>query len=130
MNEDFVNKLNNENVDLLKKRKRGDEPYYATISTATGVLTDYDSFPYSRWFRGKYKSTEPVVAEREAGWRMQNESCYTPDNIPQQNMHYPKHCFETSCSTVYPCMTSFDSDFANSDKRKSIINRECVIQYR
>lgn len=129
MDSKIVNEINVDNIIQLKKHKMGDNPYYATVATATSVLTDYDSFPYKRWFRGEYQSSEPIVAEREAGWRIRQDDCYKHDFVSFTHP-YPRHCFETSCSTVYPCMTSYDTDFANSDKRKNILNKECVIQYR
>lgn len=130
MEEQIVNTINLHNIMELKKNKQANIPYYATVDTAAGVLTDYDSFPYGRWFRGEYQNNEPIVAEREAGWRMRNDACYKSFCNLEKIHHYPQHCFETSCSTVYPCMTSFDSDFAGSDKRKNILNRECIIAYR
>jgi hypothetical protein len=130
MNSEIINSINTDNVMALKKNKRSDAPYYATMSTATSVLTDYDSFPYGRWFRGQYQNSEPIVAEREAGWRMREDACYRAEFGTRVPQNYPQHCFETACSTVYPCMTNFDTDFSSSDKKKAVLNRECVIQYR
>lgn len=129
MNSEIINEINANNIAVLKMCKNRDVPYYATTSTAASVLTDYDQFPYHRWFRGQYKSSKPIVAEREAGWRMRTND-HNVSNHTKNQQDYPHHCFEAPCSTVYPCMTSFNSKFSNMDKETSILNKECVIKYR
>jgi hypothetical protein len=76
-------------------------PYYATLESARAVVTDFDNFPYKRFFRGVYYEDTPVVMEREAGFRPRNDSCYQRLSIPQRNA--PNYCWEMPCSTVRPC---------------------------
>jgi hypothetical protein len=129
MDNKIVNEINANNIAALKMHKNRDVPYYATISTATSVLTDYNQFPYYRWFRGQYKSSEPIVAEREAGWCMRDDDCRDGGKTGDK-CDYPHHCFEAPCSTVYPCMTSFSTKYTNVDKENGILNKECIIKYR
>lgn len=83
--------------------KKSYDPFMATQGLAEQTMTDYDTFPYPRYFRGKPSSSEPVVAEREAGFRFRNDNCYKPNKCKDTEYKYPKHCFEAACSTVYPC---------------------------
>ena len=76
-------------------------PYYATREAAGSVITDMDNFPYRRFFRGVYDESNPVVMEREAGYRPRRDSCYTKLSIP--NPTKPNYCWEYPCSTVRPC---------------------------
>ena len=74
--DNIINKRNVNNLQDQINIKKGPVPYFSTIQTNTNVLTDYDTFPYTRYFRGVAESTVPIVAEREAGWRPRNEDCY------------------------------------------------------
>lgn len=96
------------NVDVVRQGilyKTGSDPFIPTIGLAESTITDYDTFPYPRWYRGVPRSSEPVVAEREAGWRVRNDQCYRVNTCSGDSLSYPypKHCFETACSTVFPC---------------------------
>jgi hypothetical protein len=125
--ESLTEKMNNANIASVRKQiheKNGCDPYYGTVNDAVSVVTDMDHFPYTRFFRGVYKSTYPVVMERESGWRPQRNSCYSVNNC-NQKAPYPNHCFQTACSTVYPCYSQSDSE---STLVK--INNECIVQYR
>jgi hypothetical protein len=85
-------------IEILKKIDKT-APTYAQ---PTKVITDMDVFPYNRFFRGNPSSTEPVVFEREAGWRVIYPS---PPKIVEKGV-YPRHCFEPACSTIYPCYSA------------------------
>ena len=74
--------------------KQGSMPFYSTGPT---VITDMDSFPYHRFYRGVHTSDVPIVMEREAGWRKQCQANYTPI-IKRQDFYYPNHCFQTATS--------------------------------
>lgn len=76
-------------------------PYYATRDATASALTDMDHFPYKRYFRGVYYENNPIVMEREAGFRPRRDSCYTRLSIPEPNP--PNYCWEYPCSTVKPC---------------------------
>ena len=60
------------------KQKNGYKPFLATNADSVGAITDFDTFPYPRFFRGQALSYEPIVLEREAGWRVRKDWCYTP----------------------------------------------------
>ena len=113
--------ITNNNINTVQKLielKKKSQPYYTSTDDASNIMTDYDNFPYTRWFRGVYNSSVPIVAEREAGWRIRNDSCYEykPEK-PKENV-YPNNCFEYPCSTVFPC------------KNTKEISQECINYYR
>ena len=73
---DYINEKNLKNVlEQIEKKKSG-KPYIATIKNSKQVLTDYDTFPYTRHYRGNPYLSEPTVMEREAGLTQINKSCY------------------------------------------------------
>ena len=130
--ENNINKRNIDNLQVQINMKKDSCPYFSTVQTNTNVLTDYDTFPYTRYFRGVAESTVPIVADREAGWRPRNEDCYN-DNFKReknQKKHHdienPKHYFQPPCSTVYPKYVS-KNDISISDIK---LNENCVISYR
>lgn len=124
-----INARNVQNVRSEISKKLSSQPYYATKPAATSVLTDYDTFPYPRWWRGVPASTLPIVAERESGWRPRRDSCYRVVS-PALESPYPDGCFQTSCSTTYPCYRSYVTNYQNRDKADLLLNRACVVQYR
>jgi len=97
--------ISNQNVDAVRRqiqyKLNYNSPYYATPCAMKQVMTDYDNFPYQRFYRGVYNRTAPTVIEREAGWRVWNNPCYrelvTPDVKPTA------YCWQYPCSTVFPC---------------------------
>jgi len=81
VNESFSHTITDRNIEHIRdqiNRKKSSTPYYATTKEAVSVLTDYDTFPYPRYFRGIAESSVPIVAEREAGWRPRHDNAYTP----------------------------------------------------
>ena len=46
--------------------------YYATNKTVKKFTTDFDNFPYSRWYRGQNQESRPVIIDREAGYNKIN----------------------------------------------------------
>ena len=125
----FVNEKNINNVRKQIADKASYNPYYATVQQASEVLTDYDTFPYPRWWRGVPESSQPVVAEREAGWRPRHDSCYCITS-PQNPGLYPNHCFEAPCSTVFPCYPEYLQKFSDREALNVILNKACIVQYR
>ena len=91
------------NIRAQIAAKNGTQPYRATVAQTYGTLTDYDVFPYPRWWRGIPQYAYPIVAEREAGWRPRHDSCYQAFSIPETT-YSPRVCFQAPCSTVYPCI--------------------------
>jgi len=107
--------------------KQGTRPYYGTATQQ--VVTDMDHFPYTRYFRGRYESSQPIVFDREAGWRPVNDACYK-GSCDARPLPYPTHCFEAPCSTVYPCYPQYLQKFSDREALNVQLNRECIVQYR
>ena len=134
MDSSLTNNINSRNVQNVRyqiNNKKGYNVYYSTDQTNKNVITDYDTFPYSRWFRGEYNSEIPIIAEREAGWRPRNEDCYSSSFIKneKQKKHHdinPKHYFQPACSIVYPKYVN-ENDISLTEVK---LNENCVISYR
>ena len=128
----IVNQSNVKNVREQIALKKGSNPYHATVTQSVQVLTDYDTFPSPRYYRGVPDSTVPIVAEREAGWRPRHDSCY--DVVQPNGMElypqYPNNCFQTACSTTYPCYPQYASRYSDLDAMNLILNNKCIVQYR
>jgi hypothetical protein len=71
-----INSYNKENIKRLIALKNSTEPVDIIQRDALSVFTDYDHFPYTRNYRGVYNSLNPVIIEREAGFRPRNDDCY------------------------------------------------------
>lgn len=124
--------MNQNNVEAIRTMidaKKSCGIWYPTQNSIEHVITDYDHFPYNRWFRGVYYSDRPIVAERQAGWRDRRNNCYKMHCSGNPNP-YPKHCFETACSTVYPCNLGYLKKYADVDALNVQVNENCIVQYR
>ena len=88
----LVNSSNVMNIRDQIARKTSSNPFFATTAQSAGVLTDFDVFPYPRYFRGRPGASAPIVAEREAGFRQRHDDCYSVE-IPPQLPTYPNNCF-------------------------------------
>lgn len=86
---------------IAQKTKYG-KSFYATNQTVGKTITDMDNFPYQRFYRGEYQSNQPIIFDREAGYRHVSNSCYS--TVPSYSVEYPNYCFESACSTIYPCV--------------------------
>ena len=117
--------------DQIDQKKR-DLPHRATITTVTGSLTDYDTFPYPRYYRGNPSSDVPIVAERETGWRPRHDTCYSVINPPDMEKYplYPNNCFQTACSTVFPCYPEYAARYSEIEARNLVLDKKCITQYR
>ena len=124
----FTADMNERSIEYVRRqieRKNSPLPYYANSLSSRHVITDYDHWPYDRWFRGVYYFSEPVIAEREAGWRPQQQSCY---NIlpPPTRVEEPRYCFEAPCSTNFPCNPGkYARDVTENTQRFSDM---CIVQ--
>ena len=105
------------------------KPYLANNMSVTNIVTDYDHWPYNRWYRGVYYYPEPIIAEREAGWRPLHNSCYAI-NIPSEPEQKPHNCFEAPCTTTFPCYPEYLTKQADKNALDTMINNACIIQYR
>lgn len=133
MTNTFYPKIDDSNVHGIYDKitlKKGYKPHLATVNDSRNVITDYDTFPYPRWYRGIPDSTQPIVAEREAGWRPRHDSCYKVLTPKYTDNNYPNHCFEGSCSVTYPCTPQNLSKYADREAINVILNRSCISQYR
>ena len=102
---DLTAKLNQQSIESVRReiaKKITSRPYFANADTVDNVITDMDHQPYTRWFRGVYYYPDPIIMEREAGWRPIRNSCYGLVMPPQENPE-PHHCFEAPCTTTFPC---------------------------
>ena len=132
MNDNFTQNINSSNVNHVREqiaKKSGFLPYLATKKEASNILTDYDVFPYPRYFRGVPTSSVPIVAEREAGWRPRHDDCYKVLQPPSK-INYPNHCYQAACSTVYPCYPEYLTKYADKELLNVILNKACISQYR
>jgi len=107
-------------------KKNSSSPYFANGTSIANVITDYDHTPYDRWFRGVYYFPDPVIAEREAGFRPIQNSCYEVVQKPKETKQFVG-CFEPPCSTVFPCISA-ETDYEKV--RDKHINMECLVEYR
>jgi len=127
-----INSRNIENIRYQIDIKKGNYPYYGTIQNSKNVITDYDTFPYTRYFRGEAHYDIPIVAEREAGWRPRNEDCYNACFFKDEkakkhhDVNTPIHYFQPPCSVVYPKYKN-ENDISLTDVK---LNENCVISYR
>jgi hypothetical protein len=132
---DITPMINTNNVNNIRTQiyqKTGSTPFFATAENVVYTLTDHDTFPYPRYYRGVVGSSTPVIAEREAGWRKREDSCYDvreskKHNIPEVN---PNNCFQSACSTVYPCYPEYMTKYSDKEAMDLILNRTCIAQYR
>ena len=128
--------INNANISSVRHQicmKNGYSPHYGTVNDAKSVVTDIDHFPYTRFFRGISLSSEPVVFEREAGWRPTRNACYNYNSnkcVKSDKNNYPNHCFESACSTVYPCYPQYLHKYSDRNALNVQLNNECIAQYR
>lgn len=113
---------------VILQKKNIDVPFHSTMSDVSQTFTDYDNFPYNRWYRGVPDVDAPIVAEREAGWRPRNDECYTSKLVGEDN--YPTHCYQVPCSTVFPCYPTHQTKYSDKLALKVAINKACIPQYR
>jgi hypothetical protein len=118
------------NITNIRKQiimKKSPKPFLATTNEAASTRTDYDTFPYTRWYRGIAEATEPIVAEREAGVRKRYDSCYELPQPPIED-NYPQHCFQNAPSVVFPCFP--DVKPGNINQVQQRVNNMCNVKYR
>ncbi len=124
-----LNERSIENVRNQIRMKTSEYPYFANGKTAMNSVTDFDHHPYTRWFRGVYYHPEPIIAEREAGWRPLSQDCYDFNPPPVEEKEV-EHCFEIPCSTTLPCYPKYLTKYADKEALDLMINKTCVIGYR
>jgi len=124
--------LNQHSIESVRRKirqKTSHNPSFSTNKTVLNVVTDYDHHPYGRWFRGVYYFPDPIIAEREAGWRPLRDSCYDL-NIPFQPEQEINLCFEPACSTTFPCVPEVAQRYTDLQTLNKLVNKDCLVQYR
>lgn len=128
---DIVNDVNVFNVLKQIEIKKQDSPYLATLAQSRQVHTDFDVFPYNRWFRGQPTSSQPVVAEREAGFRVLQDDCYKCNDCSGVcESKYPNHCFQSACSTTYICNPKYLNKYSDKEQMELLLHDDCIVKYR
>ena len=127
-----ITQKSNNNVASVRhqiNQKMKSKPFYGTITDSDSVITDMDHFPYTRFFRGVYHSPNPIVFEREAGWRPLRNSSYKAAAChvkPQPS----GLCFENACSTVYPCYAKTLHSYSDRDSLNTQSNNNCITHFQ
>lgn len=104
------------NIDFIKKQivlKNSNNPYYVNQSIYS-IRNEYDEFPYPKWFKGIAESEKPTIADREAGWIPKRFK----EPIKQPTQPLPETCFQSACSTIYPCYAQ--------DNSYLYLNKACI----
>lgn len=96
----FRTRQNNINIQTQIELKRNlSKPYYATQGIVGDVISEYNVFPFNRWYKGQAFSTLPIVDERNAGWRIAQSPQL--EQINEKSMT-KNMSFEAPCSTIFP----------------------------
>jgi len=99
--------MTDSNISIIRNQislKKQSSPFYSTANYAESTVTDIDHFPYNRFYRGVYYSSDPVVFEREAGWRSTRNFCYKNLRCTSDlEAEIPNNCWQVACSTILPC---------------------------
>lgn len=122
-----------DNVNFVRSQialKSMPEPYFATAAHAKGVTTDYDEFPYHRYYRGYYASANPIIDQRAAGFRPRIDNCYKPEVYKKDPFCYPNNCFQGGTTVTYPCRPDFVKKFEDVDNIRQLLDTGCIIQYQ
>lgn len=114
----------------LIKKKQSSTPYFATESTISGFVTDFDHFPYTRHFRGEYNNSMPVILGRDVGWRPRRDECYRYVSDKNIQVAKPNHCFAGACNSVKPCRPEELNPIADKDASDLTIQNRNIIDYR
>lgn len=96
-------------------------PYYGRLGDVVRSETDFDNFPYNRFYRSVYNSPYPAVYSRKAGYRvLENEKYKCPTGTDVYN---PDLCFMPAATTTYPCYPAYFYEYANEIARNNALNR-------
>lgn len=123
-----LNSMSINNVRDMIARKTGSYPFLANGKLIHNSITDMDHHPYTRWYRGVYYYPDPVIMEREAGWRPIRNPCYNLVAPPPVEKP-PEHCFEIPCTTIQPCVPKF-TRYGDKQVLDDYLNKNMPILYR
>lgn len=76
-------------------------PFVARRDSVRDFPTDIDHWPYTRYFRGDVRSSEAIVAAREAGFRPLRNRCYKSYTPREPEREWP--CWQIPCSQQRTC---------------------------
>lgn len=109
----------------ISKKLDYSTPYYGKLGDVMQTQTDFDNFPYNRFFVSKYDSPYPTVYDRNAGYRVLNTPAY---RCPRRacNDKTPDLCFSAASTTVYPCYPPYFYEYADQVARNNALNRRRV----
>ena len=130
MNYNNTKTITDNNIEFVRSqidRKNNYEyPMFATYCSASQSITDMDNFPYNRYYRGITKNSEPIIMEREAGFREIKNQDYSQNVCPRDNQYAkfypevkPNVCFQAPCTTIYPCRLSEEDKKNEKEKHKN-----------
>lgn len=122
-------KITDQNISAVRAQIAMKNSPYVYAPSITPILNDMDHHPYTRYYRGVYYHQNPVIIERETGWRSQREDCYNVQ-IPHKKDKEPHHCFQHACSTVFPCYPEYLEKESDKPLFDTLLNNACVVQYR
>jgi hypothetical protein len=122
------NDITNYNINIVRQQINRKLDYnsplymnqYSNGEIIYRTITDFDHFPYKRFFRGVYDKSYPIIMEREAGFRPIDNQCYKKLSLP--NIVKPDYCFQYPCSTITPC---FPAKVEEVTDYKDITNTGC-----
>ena len=111
----------NQNIENIKRqifiKNNGSNPYFATTLNNKNVITEYDHFPFTRYWKGKPLADNVYVDGREAGFRIRDDKCYKGCNVSE--VVKPNVCFQFSYNKP-PCDPEIQNNLASN----------CIISYR
>lgn len=119
MKETYANYISNiDNVYKMVNEKKSDTPIHITYSDGELIKTPYNVFPYTKWYKGEYLCSKPIVADREAGYRKINN--YNHSKIPY--IGNSPFWFQGPCSVLLPTVINKIGD---KDKLEINIPNKC-----
>lgn len=107
-------------------------PYYGKLADVMRSPTDYDRFPYTKFYRSVYSSPEPGVYERKAGYRALGDTraacgARTEPGACDRSMRAPADLvFSAASSTTYPGYPTYFYEYASEVARNNGLNRYAV----
>lgn len=110
---------------MIEKKLDYNEPVHGKLGSVILAETDFDNFPYNRYYRSIYNDPNPHVYDRPTGYKVLTNSIYEcPKGAP--DTYVPDNCFSASGTTVYPCYPPYFYQYAETDARNVALNRKVI----
>lgn len=116
-----VQKMINRKVSLIGKHN-----FYVSENEIKAVSSDVDHLPYTRIYRSNPFTNEAIMWEGDSGFRPRMNSFYAPNVVSQEEQQVDL-CFQTPCSTVYPCQPPYLSK--GDAMYETLQDRTCVRRF-